>query len=247
MDSLLKAATPALEVAAMLVDPGASGHPDLRDLDLRDLACTALGSVARPTDADADIHADIHADGSVASEASFADVRLALAALLDELALRHHGALADRWRQGALLQQRFVHPTLTTAGNRFFERLEELLCAPRSAAILQVLRIYAICLQLGFKGCFSAQDEAARLLDLRARVQARLGTFNPPSSADPSAQRSPHSRSSLTFAALPRLALLGITATLLALAMGHLRLEQSADKVREHIDSHRAKLLRIGR
>ena len=207
MDLLLKAATPALEVAGRLLDPD-EARPD----GLYGAAVAALSGVTWSGEAEAE----------GLGETAFADARLALAALLDELALRDQGALAERWRQEALLQQRFVHPNLTTAGDRFFDRLGELITAPRSAANLSVLRLYAICLELGFKGRFAARDESPALIKLRALVQRRLGAIALSSPAPPSPP--PRLRPSISLKLLPRLAALCLLATVVALVIDEVRL-----------------------
>ena len=229
MDWLLQAATPALEIAGRLLDrPGALAPPG----EIRGDAEAALAKV----------QLDDAARAEGLSATSIADVRLALSALLDELALREHGPLASHWRQGTLLQQRFVHANLTTAGDQFFDRLRELVASPRLTATLSVLRIYAICLELGFKGRFAADNDDESLATLRTKLKRRLGSLTDPSPpTSPPAQLAPRHRQSLRL--LPRLAALGLAVVLCALVIAHLRLLQSIERARSHVDSHHTQLL----
>ncbi len=228
MDWLLQAATPALEIAGRLLDRPGTLVPG----EIRSDAEAALAKLQLDDDARA---AGLHAT-------SIADVRLALAALLDELALREHGPLANHWRQGTLLQQRFVHPNLTTAGDRFFDRLSELVAEPRLAATLSVLRIYGICLELGFKGRFAADNDDETLAALQTKLKRRLGSLtDPPPPISPPALLSPRPRQDLRF--LPRLAALGLAMVICALVIAHLRLLHSLERARSHVDSHRTQLI----
>jgi len=239
MDSLLRAATPALELAGFLLDRDRDrDHDGLAPAQIREAAEAALSKLS--------LAPQVQAPGGL-SATSASDALLALAALLDELALRDEGALAERWRRGALLQQRFLHPDLTTAGDRFFERLGELLVAPRSAATLSVLRIYAICLELGFQGRFAAHDEGHALSEARDRLGLRLGAL-----AEPLAEPPPHvppdeppprPRRRL----LPALAALSLATTVLSLGLAHRRLDQAIEDVQLHIDGHRQEILEVGR
>ena len=228
MDWLLQAATPALEIAGKLLDPAQALAPD----EIRSAAETALARLSLDDEARAE---GLHAT-------SIADARLALAALLDELALREHGPLASHWRQGSLLQQRFVHPNLTTAGDRFFDRLSELVAAPRLAATLSVLRIYAICLELGFEGRFAAHNDNETLAALQAEVTRRLGSLaDPPPPPSPPVLATPRRPASLRF--LPQLAALSLAAVICAIAIAHVRLLHSIERTRSHVDSHHTQLI----
>ena len=239
MDSLLVAATPALELAALLVDPEPLSQAR-EPANIRELAEAALTKLAQ---------ASIDDRREPDANASRHDALLALAALLDELALRDEGALAERWRHGALLQQRFLHPDLTTAGDRFFERLGELLLAPRDAATLSTLRIYAICLELGFQGRFAAHDEDRALAELRARLRLRLGALAEPQSATPRrslpAIRQP--RRSAARRLLPGFIALCIVTTGLSLGLAARRLQAAVEHTSDHIEEHRRDLLEVAR
>ncbi len=239
MDLLLAATTPALELAALLLDPELPSQP-MEPAKIRELAEAALTQLAQaPID-------DRRRPGASTSRH---DALLALAALLDELALRDEGALAERWRRGALLQQRFLHPDLTTAGDRFFERLAELLLAPRDAATLSTLRIYAICLELGFQGRFAAHDEDGALAHHRARLRLRLGALAEPQSATPrpSLPALRQRQRSAVERLLPGLVALCIVTTSLSLGLAARRLKAAVEHTGDHIEEHRRDLLEVAR
>lgn len=237
MDSLLRAATPALELAGILLADDRD-HGPLTPSQIREMAEAALSELS--------LSPKLQTSGDL-SAVSASDALLALAALLDELALRDEGALAERWRRGALLQQRFLHPDLTTAGDRFFERLEELLIAPRSAATLSVLRIYAVCLELGFQGRYAAQDESQPLVEARDRLALRLGALAEPRGSSrahvPSDKGPPPPRRR----ALPALVALSLATTALSLGLAHRRLDRAIEDVQLHVDGHRQELIEVAR
>jgi type IV/VI secretion system ImpK/VasF family protein len=237
MDSLLRAATPALELAGVLLDDDRD-HGQLTPSEIREAAEAALSELS--------LSPKVQTSREL-SAASASDALLAVAALLDELALRDEGALAERWRRVALLQQRFLHPDLTTAGDRFFDRLEELLVAPRSAATLSVLRIYAICLELGFQGRYAAQDEGQPLIEARRRLALRLGTLAEPlaeaRSHLASGKAPPRSRRRV----LPALVALCLATAALSLGLAHHRLGRAIDDAQLHIDGHRQELIEVAR
>ncbi|MCA9661524.1 MAG: DotU family type IV/VI secretion system protein [Myxococcales bacterium] len=229
MDWLLRAATPALEIAGELLR-----GVEARDGEgLRARAETALAGLSpRSTVAAPEEALDT------------ADARLALAALLDELAVREQGALAASWRRRSLLAQRYVHANLTTAGDGFFDRLDELLAAPRTATNLSVLRIFGLCLELGFRGRYGAHERASAgdLDEVRAQVRRRLGTLaaRPPRRPPPRLHaRSPRQRPPLLW---PLAGVLALALTLGTLLRGH-HLADALEDVTAHVDEHRARTL----
>ncbi|MEZ4385218.1 MAG: DotU family type IV/VI secretion system protein [Nannocystaceae bacterium] len=229
MDWLLRAATPALELAGELLCGADRGDGEV----LRARAESAL--------------AELRPDAPIADperSRAAADARLALAALLDELAVRDRGALAESWRRRSLLAQRHVHATLTTAGDGFFDRLSELLAAPRTASNLAALRIFGLCLELGFRGRYAARDgdENDELAALRARVRRRLGALasRPAPRPRPRLPASPpRSRPRLLWS------LAGVAALVLSLGAalrGH-HLQVAVDALTAHVEEHRARTL----
>jgi len=251
MDSLLRAATPALELAGLLLDRDRDRDRDLNlnlNLNLNELAPAQVREAAESALSKLSLAPQLRSSGGL-SATSTADALLALAALLDELALRDEGALAEHWRRSALLQQRFLHPDLTTAGDRFFERLGELLKAPRSAATLSVLRIYAICLELGFQGRFAAHDEGHALVEARERLGLRLGALAEPLAEAPARvlDEPPPRPRRRRRRALPALVALGLATIVLSLSLAERRLDRAIEDMQRHIDGHRRELLEAGR
>ncbi|MCB9702229.1 MAG: DotU family type IV/VI secretion system protein [Myxococcales bacterium] len=228
MDWLLRQTLPALEVASDLAE--ARLDPDEAPR-LRARAEDALGRLRLD---DAGVAAGYH-------EVDLDDLRLALAALLDELALRLPRPADERWRRGGLLQQRVVRATLTTGGDAFFEALEARLGAPRTRANLGVLRIFALCLELGFAGTHAAHDEPDALDRRRLRVRERLGALAeapPPApwpriagGARPRGGRWPR-----------RLVVVAVVSVAIAGALGERRLQRAIDAAATHVELHRQAL-----
>lgn len=77
-------------------------------------------------------------------------VKFALAAFVDETALAANFPLRDEWEKYPLQLEYFGEHL---AGNRFFERLDELLRQPQENA--EAVEVYYLCLLLGFKGRYS--------------------------------------------------------------------------------------------
>jgi type VI secretion system protein ImpK len=229
MDWLLRAATPALEIAGEL----------LRGVEPR----AAEGLRARAEAALAGLSPRSAVDRPEEASAA-ADARLALAALLDELAVRDQGALAASWRRRSLLAQRYVHANLTTAGDGFFDRLDELLAAPRTATNLGVLRIFALCLELGFRGRYGACERAnaGDLEEVRAQVRRRLGTLaaRPPRRPPPRLSTRPPRRGPPLL--WPLVGVMALALTLGTLLRGHHLTHALADAT-AHVEDHRTRTL----
>jgi type VI secretion system protein ImpK len=83
------------------------------------------------------------------------DIHYALVAYIDEVMQLHGGPLEAFW-QAHLLQ--LEHYGETTAGEGFFLRLEEL----KHSGRLPVLRVYYLCLLLGFHGIYAHHGELER-------------------------------------------------------------------------------------
>jgi type IV/VI secretion system ImpK/VasF family protein len=171
MDWPLRRSREPLALAARIADPADYTPPDQRRREAeRLLAAIVLDDEGRRAGY---------------TPADVADLRLALAALLDELALRSPGPLADAWRAAPLLQQRFVGEAITTAGDRFFERLDQRLLAPPAPLLVdpstpaadpsRILRIYALVLLSGLRGRFDATVDRGEREAVLSRVHAALG------------------------------------------------------------------------
>ena len=100
--------------------------------------------------------------------ADAADARYALVALLDEAALRDDGALREYWLP-RLLQTRFFEEN--QAGDGFYERLAKLRAEGKRTA---VLRVFYVCLLLGFRGKYDLRGSELELLEVQESVRSEL-------------------------------------------------------------------------
>lgn len=172
-----------------------------------------------------------------------AQVRLAIVALLDEAALRRPGPVRELWERRPLLQQRYIHETLTTAGDRFFEVLEKLLDARGGdEAILGVLRVYCLCLAFGFRGRYAAGGDAAALTKIRRRLERRLGAMVDEPLAPPRLPPIAVARPAAP-SAIPRV-VIALSLLFMGLAWAlHVRSRGGElGRLRDHLEDHRARL-----
>ena len=103
------------------------------------------------------------------------DVRYATIALADELMLRNPGPLREYWVSRPL---QLMFYSENTAGEVFFNRLQSVLSNPQRR---HVLRVYATCLALGFRGKFAVRGGELQLDALMRTVREALGLGGPPS------------------------------------------------------------------
>ena len=99
------------------------------------------------------------------------DARLAeyaVVALLDESVL-HNPRLAPVWAQRPLQDERYGQHL---AGEWFFQHIEQLLARPDSLALADILEVYQLCLQLGFRGRYGG--DTAALSVISSQIAARL-------------------------------------------------------------------------
>lgn len=96
------------------------------------------------------------------------DIKYALAALCDEVVLGKGGALRDFWMP-RLLQMRYFNENV--AGEAFFERLAVI---RRETSRSDVLRVYYLCLQFGFRGKYRVRGGEIELLDITDAVRNEL-------------------------------------------------------------------------
>jgi type VI secretion system protein ImpK len=94
------------------------------------------------------------------SDRAIDDVRYALVALADEIALLKGGGLREYWVQRPL-QMHYYNENI--AGERFFDRLEEIQRDPQRR---QTLRVYYLCLLLGFQGQYRVRGGELTLADI---------------------------------------------------------------------------------
>lgn len=111
--------------------------------------------------------AKLRLDGLGLAPRDAQDVFYALVAYIDEALQAEPGPLEEFW-QAHLLQ--LEHFGETRAGEGFFERLER----ARSEGRLAVVRVYYVCLLLGFRGIYGQHGELERE-NLIASVRAALG------------------------------------------------------------------------
>jgi len=96
------------------------------------------------------------------------DIKYALCALCDEIVLSKGGALRDFWMP-RLLQMRYFNENI--AGEAFFERLAVI---RRESLRSEVLRVYYLCLQFGFRGKYRVRGGEIELLDITDAVRNEL-------------------------------------------------------------------------
>ena len=99
------------------------------------------------------------------------DARLAeyaVVALLDESVL-HNARLAPVWAQRPLQDERYGQHL---AGEWFFQHIDQLLARPDSLALADILEVYQLCLQLGFRGRYG--PDSAALGTVSSQIAARL-------------------------------------------------------------------------
>jgi type VI secretion system protein ImpK len=107
------------------------------------------------------------------------DIKYALCALCDEIVLSKGGALRDFWMP-RLLQMRYFNENV--AGEAFFERLAIIRRglgdgAPAlrgDATRSDVLRVYYLCLQFGFRGKYRVRGGEIELIDITDAVRNEL-------------------------------------------------------------------------
>jgi type VI secretion system protein ImpK len=97
-----------------------------------------------------------------------ADARYALVALIDETALHCEGVLREYWLP-RLLQTRFFQEN--QAGEGFFERLAALRLDGKRSALL---RVFYLCLLLGFKGKYELRGSELELMEIHESVRREL-------------------------------------------------------------------------
>jgi type VI secretion system protein ImpK len=119
---------------------------------------------------------------ATAAGVEHAMVRLAVfavVALVDESALGSaQPAFAD-WARRPMQQELFGG---LMAGEWFFQHVDELLAAPDSPPLADVLEVYGLCLLLGFRGRYGA--DAVALSTVTSRISDRVARIRGPRPAD---------------------------------------------------------------
>ncbi|PRQ01982.1 DotU family type IV/VI secretion system protein [Enhygromyxa salina] len=96
------------------------------------------------------------------------DMAYAVVALADELALHKGGAIRDFWMQRPL-QLHYFNENL--AGEGFFHRLNAVMSDPGR---IEILRVYYVCLLLGFQGQYAIRGGELELDTIIRRVKEAL-------------------------------------------------------------------------
>ena len=111
------------------------------------------------------------------------DVAYAVVALIDEIAIGKPEPMRGFWISRPL-QLHYFHENL--AGEGFFQRLEEIRRDPRRG---DVLRVYYICLLLGFQGRFGMRGGEIELLRLVDQMKPEVErTVEPPDMLSPAGE-----------------------------------------------------------
>lgn len=96
------------------------------------------------------------------------DIAYAVVALCDEVMLAKEAPLGPSWT-AHLLQMHYFHEN--TAGDGFFTRIKEIRSDPQRA---EVLRVYYLCLLLGFKGRYRVRGGELELMNIAESLQHDL-------------------------------------------------------------------------
>jgi type VI secretion system protein ImpK len=112
------------------------------------------------------------------------EMAYAIVALADEVALNGPQALSHYW-MGNLLQMHFFDEN--AAGEGFFDRLDE----ARASRRYDVLKVYYLCLMLGFAGRYAMRGGETELADIVASVRDTLArdSIREPESLSPQGER----------------------------------------------------------
>jgi type VI secretion system protein ImpK len=163
------------------------------------------------------------------SEDAIDDVRYALVALADEVIMSKGGDLREAWMQHTL-QMRYYNENI--AGEHFFDRLENLQGDPARHA---TLRVYYLCMLLGFQGRYRIRGGELQLADVMDQVKNELAENN----ATPLSPRGARPYEALTDIRrnllLLCIAIVGASASVLLFVVLRLRISQQAANLLERI------------
>lgn len=105
-----------------------------------------------------------------------AETDFAFVAFLDEVILTSEDKCRAEWAQKPLQEELFG---VSTAGEIFFTRLDQLLAQADSAELMDVLELYSLCLLLGFQGRYAVGGRAD-LQHYSDRIRQRIERFRGP-------------------------------------------------------------------
>jgi type VI secretion system protein ImpK len=103
----------------------------------------------------------------------------AVVALVDESALGSTQPAFAEWARRPMQQELFGG---LMAGEWFFQHVDELLAAPDSPHLADVLEVYGLCLLLGFRGRYGA--DTVSLSTVTSRISDRVARIRGPQPAD---------------------------------------------------------------
>jgi type VI secretion system protein ImpK len=160
------------------------------------------------------------------------DIGYALAALSDETALARPGELRDYW-QRRTLQLAFFNENV--AGENFFQRLQSMIGDPGRA---EVLRVYYVCLLLGFQGKYRVRGGEIELASITERCASSLRAASASTVLSPSGAR-PRDAGGGVRRALPLIgaSIAAVVASLVLYTALRVSLSSSASDVAQHIAS----------
>ncbi len=128
------------------------------------------------------------------------DIAFALVALVDEVAVSESGPLRDFWLPRTLQLSMFND---NNAGENFFQRLAVVMSDPSRA---EVLRVYYLCLLLGFQGKYRMRGGEIELATVTDSVAQTLRVGGIPKTLSPHGDR-PKERGERRRGALPLVAM----------------------------------------
>jgi type VI secretion system protein ImpK len=111
----------------------------------------------------------------------------AVVAFLDETVLASSETVRSEWARKTLQEELFHQ---RSAGELFFQQLDQLRACPDSPELIQVLEIYYLCLLLGYEGKYAVGSKAELYLlmdNVRERIE-HVSKYSPELSADARAE-----------------------------------------------------------
>lgn len=167
------------------------------------------------------------------SEDAIDDVRYALVALADEVVLSKGGDLREFWVQHTL-QMHYYNENV--AGEHFFDRLEDIQGDPSRHA---TLRVYYLCMLLGFQGRYRIRGGELQLADVMDQVKKELTYSTATRQEPPLSPRGARPYEAITDIRrnllLLWLAIAGAMASVLLFVVLRLRISQQAANLLERI------------
>lgn len=176
-----------------------------------------------------DAAATARAQGYTVEDARLAEY--AVVALIDESVL-HNPRLAPVWAQRPLQNERYGQ---LLAGEWFFQHIDQLLARPDSPVVADILEVYQLCLQLGFRGRYAG--DSAALGVVQSHISQRLARLRGTPLDDLAPAWRPRAESVATYDPWMRPLMIALGAAIvLAIAIwgvGRLSLGSAVDDIRQ--------------